>query len=303
MLETYPGYPTFGFSHRHVRVKDNPIYDPDDCEREFLQYWNNLMSSTPSWVAWFNGHDRAGTGQPDTVHDGKPACSIVENNAPHPGYPSGTPVVSFFLNYQDNENPELPPGIETGVVEVITINWDQNTINVQIYEPTKDAFVPSGTAQYADHTWTDLELDRFLVLVDTDGDDVADIEDNCPELENPGQQDYDQDTVGDACDNCPWGPNPEQGAAPFGQSVIADDLHTFSWPLPVNLVYAKGNLADVSRYGTTQTGSVPLAAFHDDFSLPKSGSGHYYLFKPDCPNGSWQTDPGAEPARDVSLPE
>jgi len=39
--------------------------------------------------------------------------------------------------------------------------------------------------------------------VDTDQDGVPDVDDNCPELANAGQEDADQDTVGDACDKCP----------------------------------------------------------------------------------------------------
>ncbi len=39
-------------------------------------------------------------------------------------------------------------------------------------------------------------------LDDADGDNVADICDNCPEVFNPNQVDSDQDGVGDACDGC-----------------------------------------------------------------------------------------------------
>ncbi len=38
---------------------------------------------------------------------------------------------------------------------------------------------------------------------ETDSDGVPWIEDNCPQLANPGQQNSDEDTRGDACDNCP----------------------------------------------------------------------------------------------------
>ncbi len=37
--------------------------------------------------------------------------------------------------------------------------------------------------------------------VDTDGDGVADVVDNCPQVSNPGQADLDGDGQGDACDN------------------------------------------------------------------------------------------------------
>ena len=46
--------------------------------------------------------------------------------------------------------------------------------------------------------------------LDTDGDTVHDIDDDCPRLANPGQADRDHDGRGDACDNCPDTPNPGQ---------------------------------------------------------------------------------------------
>jgi hypothetical protein len=45
---------------------------------------------------------------------------------------------------------------------------------------------------------------------DGDGDGVPDQDDNCVEVENPGQDDEEDDGVGDACDNCPHVANPAQ---------------------------------------------------------------------------------------------
>ncbi len=45
---------------------------------------------------------------------------------------------------------------------------------------------------------------------DTDGDDVADIFDNCPSEPNADQANNDGDALGDACDNCPLVTNPSQ---------------------------------------------------------------------------------------------
>ena len=45
---------------------------------------------------------------------------------------------------------------------------------------------------------------------DDDDDGVPDVNDNCPFVSNPGQEDGDGDGVGDLCDNCPVVPNPGQ---------------------------------------------------------------------------------------------
>ncbi len=37
---------------------------------------------------------------------------------------------------------------------------------------------------------------------DSDGDEIADVCDNCPDFYNPEQEDFDSDLIGDSCDNC-----------------------------------------------------------------------------------------------------
>ena len=51
---------------------------------------------------------------------------------------------------------------------------------------------------------------RASGAVDTDGDGVLDLGDNCPFASNVDQSDGDLDGVGDVCDNCPSDPNPDQ---------------------------------------------------------------------------------------------
>ena len=46
--------------------------------------------------------------------------------------------------------------------------------------------------------------------LDTDGDGVRDIDDDCPRVANAAQADRDHDGRGDVCDNCPDVPNPGQ---------------------------------------------------------------------------------------------
>jgi hypothetical protein len=60
---------------------------------------------------------------------------------------------------------------------------------------------------------------RYLAygqLVDTDGDQIPDLFDNCPTVPNSFQQDADKDGIGDVCDDCPYTYNPDQAAQSDG---------------------------------------------------------------------------------------
>ncbi len=137
---------------------------------------------------------------------------------------------------------------------------------------------------------------------DFDNDGIVDAIDNCLFTPNPDQEDADSDDVGDLCDNCIYGPNPTQGPAIFGQDVVAEDSQTFSWRVAADVVYVKGDLASVSTYTVDLVDSVALTNQLTDLSEPVSGAGFYYLVRPDCVVGSWQTSLGAEPERDLALP-
>ena len=56
------------------------------------------------------------------------------------------------------------------------------------------------------------------------------------------------------------------------------------------------------RFKGTATGCLALTNDLTDSSEPASGTGFYYLVRPDCLVGSWQTSLGAEPGRDLALP-
>jgi len=60
--------------------------------------------------------------------------------------------------------------------------------------------------------------------VDTDGDTVADTDDNCPLVPNLSQTNSDSDSYGDACDNCPTVDNP--GQEDFDGDGDGDDCDT-----------------------------------------------------------------------------
>ncbi len=69
-----------------------------------------------------------------------------------------------------------------------------------------------------------------------------------------------------------------------------------------NELEASDPFANVSTYTVDLVDSVALTSELMDSSLPDSGAGFYYLVRPDCVVGSWQTSLGAEPERDLALP-
>jgi hypothetical protein len=139
-------------------------------------------------------------------------------------------------------------------------------------------------------------------VVDTDSDGVSDALDNCPVVINSSQEDADADTVGDSCDNCVYGPNADQGPAVLGQQVLAISPADFAWPTPAAVVYLRGGLAGVSSYETDFVLTILMATGFTDATSPILGQGFYYLVKPDCAVGSWQSELGSERMRDVILP-
>ena len=227
-------------------------------------------------------------------------------------------VASFSLP----RNPEYDSG-----VEIADINADgKNDIVfasgelVVVYENTGDnswepVWADTGNVEHlaaGDHDGDGAQEFMFNQLgatsifagtiVDSDSDGTSNALDNCPFDSNPAQEDADSDAVGDVCDNCIYGPNPAQGPAIFGQNVVAENSQTFSWPVAADVVFVKGNLADVSSYVVDLVDSVALTTQLTDSSVPVSGAGFYYLVRPDCAVGSWQTSLGAEPGRDLALP-
>jgi len=80
--------------------------------------------------------------------------------------------------------------------------------NIYIAGATRSTDLPIYDA-YQDSLYG--ECDIFIAKIgneiDSDGDWIADANDNCPFVYNPEQEDIDFDTIGDSCDNCINNPN------------------------------------------------------------------------------------------------
>ena len=62
-------------------------------------------------------------------------------------------------------------------------------------------------------------------LTDSDGDGVCDEIDNCPDADNPNQEDMDGDGIGDICDDCVIGANCDDGEVCTINDVIGADCN------------------------------------------------------------------------------
>ena len=71
------------------------------------------------------------------------------------------------------------------------------------YDPEDPPAVQSQVNAFDDLGEPLGNMDVGIDLQDSDGDGVADLDDNCPDVYNPDQEDSDGDGIGDACDPGP----------------------------------------------------------------------------------------------------
>jgi hypothetical protein len=146
--------------------------------------------------------------------------------------------------------------------------------------------------------------------IDTDGDGISDYLEGGNDIDGDGlgnfeDLDSDGDTVDDMVDNCPQVANMAQGSVPLGQTLVSANEVRFEWPGALGVVAVRGTFttpSDVSTFVVDETSTFigrDLAAF----DTPSPGEGSWYLVRPDCSVGSWVSEGiGEVPGRDGFLP-
>lgn len=111
---------------------------------------------------------------------------------------------------------------------IMSYEWDTNAdgiIDATTDQPSTSVVFSSDFEGFATVRVTDndgnVTVGSTLVIVSRDGDSTPDAADNCPEVENHGQEDADGDGIGDACDDSP-------GIFPSGPERVYDGAPTVS---------------------------------------------------------------------------
>jgi len=289
-----------------------PIFATDFTSNTYFGVWLDLGSGGVARVHYGDG----GGTTPNGRHGKQGTTVLVVGNWYHvTGVTRGFSDMDVYVNGVNDGGSFLGNG------GALMYSGSDGTVARRDYSGSEPLYYTHGTLdeiRFYARSLTETEI-RCLAGVEPDGDSdgVCDQYDDCPFVSNPDGVDRDGDGLGNECDpdddgdgiadgsdNCPLESNPSQEAVAFGQTVKVGPTGDFIWEIPTDAEFVKGPLTGLPSYTFDASGSLVATNRFDDGVQPPVGEGLYYLFKPGgaCSVGSWQSEIGAEPDRDVFLP-
>ncbi len=115
---------------------------------------------------------------------------------------SDSPIILTYTKATESSNLAIPPYVQVNFTETPAEGWDFDTWHQVLDSSLGDMYSFSTNFKIKLMTDDAVVIAKFVdPTLDTDGDGVADIYDNCPDEPNADQADSDQDGLGNACDD------------------------------------------------------------------------------------------------------
>lgn len=124
---------------------------------------------------------------------------------------TGDPNIGEVIELPPGSDPPQTQSASYRIIFNVNTNSGQFEIDTTCIRPSNHLAFVDGTTQAFPPSFTKgiitIPPCDTSIASDCDGDGILNVNDNCPEEPNPGQENADGDSFGDVCDPCPGNPS------------------------------------------------------------------------------------------------